>query len=273
MMCPLLDLLNHGPRAKVDYVITATHAALVLPVGAKAYEVGAEVLNVYGPALCNQILLSRYGFAIPWNPHDRVKEVVFHPPKRWTNDDLSWVVGWFGFAEGEAKVVRVKLSEGLRRKQREIPSELLRAASVLLLGVDYDEDTATCADKARAAKAVARALRQMWRSTGAVVACGRTPRRRRGEPAADSRLPRVARLPMPSAAPARAAAIYAVGRRRVLLDAARCAEMESEMAALAAKLELEGGASGAECSEPSPQPGDGADSASTTSEQRHGTAP
>merc|ERR1712136_297185 len=44
--------------------------------------------------------------------------------------------------------VKVRLPQGmLRRGMLETPVALLRAASILMLGRDYDEETASCADK------------------------------------------------------------------------------------------------------------------------------
>lgn len=255
-LCPLLDLLNHGIRAKVKYSVSDSSAELVLPHGAKAYEPGDEVFNVYGHNLGNETLLSRYGFAVSKNPHDRVKEVVFDLPSSSKPTDTQWLVAWFGFSEVEetgderSKVVRVRLLEGLRHRPAETNPELLRAASVLLLGKDYDQESATCIEKAAACRALARALRGMMRRAVGVApgaaACKTKLRHKLRRCSVLKRQLKATRkhptrpLPLPAREPARSAAIYAKSHRRILKDAAAWAQMEAEMAEIAAHIEAQG---------------------------------
>ncbi|CAE8613974.1 unnamed protein product [Polarella glacialis] len=279
-LCPFLDALNHNRKAQVEFVFSPHSAQILLASSAEGgYEAGDEVFMLYGAGLGNEGLLSRYGFSLPRNPHDRVEEVAFHLPPGTSPSAAAERLAALRAAlpavvatQAAPGLITVKLSEGLRRRVDETPVELLRAASLLASGRDYDDLEASCAEKRDAAKATAAALRGMLRGTAAGKAQPRSGlllalrRRRRtravlqaalksGQRKTSSRPPPP---PPPPAAGAtgRAAALYAWGRRRILRDAASCATTEAEMAQLAAQMHQGEGGEEQEAEEQSEQEGD-----------------
>ncbi|CAE8713418.1 unnamed protein product, partial [Polarella glacialis] len=279
-LCPFLDALNHNRKAQVEFVFSPHSAQILLASSAEGgYEAGDEVFMLYGAGLGNEALLSRYGFSLPRNPHDRVEEVAFHLPPGTSPSAAAERLAALRAAlpavvatQAAPGLITVKLSEGLRRRVDETSVELLRAASLLASGRDYDDLEASCAEKRDAAKATAAALRGMLRGTAAGKAQPRSGlllalrRRRRtravlqaalksGQRKTSSRPPPP---PPPPAAGAtgRAAALYAWGRRRILRDAASCATTEAEMAQLAAQMHQGEGGEEQEAEEQSEQEGD-----------------
>jgi len=256
-LCPVLDALNHRPAAEVEWRFGESSAAFVLPLSAAPYEAGDEVFNLYGPGLGNDRLLPEYGFALAGNPHDTVREVAFLLPGTEAHgrfQQLSAVAEAEGLeAELEGATVRVQLPQELRRGLLETPQALLRAASLLVLGRDYDEASASCADKRDAARGVAAALRRMLRGTAPLAGLARRAalakrrgRRKKGPGRLLRRKPRrgeaggEAEAPTPKTDAERSAASYARGQRRILREAIVCAEGEAEMAEMAAQMELGG---------------------------------
>lgn len=239
VMLPVLDLTNHNGKARVELCFTPTSAALELSADAPVCESGEQVFNSYGAAVNNEELLSRYGFALERNPHDRVQELRFRavPPRHL---ELLQKALPTARAQADGGVVRVVLSEGLDRKLDEIPVEFLRVSSLLVLGRDYEEEAASCEDKRDAALALATALRVMARRRSAAAWC----RWRRDRPMRAVRAQHRKRQLAAASGPAAAAARYAAGWRHVLRAAARVASGEAEMAELA--LQMEGGDPGDE---------------------------
>lgn len=230
---PAVDFTNHNGKAKVQLCFTSASAALELSCDAAAVEEGEQVFNSYGAAVTNEELISRYGFALERNSHDRIEELCFRavPPPHL---DLLQATLPAARARREGGTVRVSLSEGLRRKLDEVPVELLRISSLLVLGRDYDEETANCEDKRDAARSLAATLRAM-----ASLRCAASRRRWRRDRSiravrAQHRKRKLAKASGPSAA----AACYATGWRHVLRAVARLASGEADMAELTLQMEM-----------------------------------
>jgi len=249
VLCPLLDAFNHIPDAEVEWRFGESSALFLLPLSADAYEPGDEVFILYGAALGNDKLLSQYGFAVKNNQYDSVKDIVFEVPCVQVASKLQELrAANFVQAEEEASqkggaslaCIRITLAQGLCRGLSEVPEELLRAASFLVLGRDYHGADATCADRRDTSKAVAKALQRMQRKTHVAVVqpvrCPLKQRRYWGVRAGKPRR-RMSLVPLPSDWPALAAGLYARGYYQVLREAASCAQTESEMAELAAQME------------------------------------
>jgi len=232
---PAVDFTNHNGRAKVQLRFTAATAALELSCDAAAVEEGEQVFNSYGAAVTNEELISRYGFALERNPHDRIEELCFRAVP---SSHLALLRAALPAARSkrEGDTVRVSLSEGLRRKADEVPMELLRISSLLVLGRDFDEEAASCEDKRDAARSLAATLRAM-----ASPRCAASRRRwRRDKSIRAVRAQHWKRKLANASSSAAAAACYAAGWRHVLRSVARLASDEADMAELTLRMEQSG---------------------------------
>lgn len=260
ILCPVLDVFNHTHTAQIEWRFGERSAALVLPVCADAYEEGDEMFNLYGTDLGNAHLLMHYGFAVEGNPHDCVEEVAFDV----ASDVMAARLASLASSAvclpvtGVDCAVKVRLPQGmLRRGMLETPVALLRAASILMLGRDYDEETASCADKEEVCTIIARTLRRMSKQIGRSAGVPGSPASQRHRTWKAGRFAIATRsqircnaatrskrschrecVSMPTSGVQRAAAIYALSQRRILRFAAKCAADEAEMAKLAAQMDL-----------------------------------
>ena len=76
VLIPLLDELNHSPKARVSLQHDGEFVSLRNPC---AYNAGEEVYSDYGSDKSNEELLAMYGFALPSNPADAVS-ILLCPP-------------------------------------------------------------------------------------------------------------------------------------------------------------------------------------------------
>eukprot|EP00419_Tripos_fusus_P012807 CAMPEP_0172668926 /NCGR_PEP_ID=MMETSP1074-20121228/9363_1 /TAXON_ID=2916 /ORGANISM="Ceratium fusus, Strain PA161109" /LENGTH=503 /DNA_ID=CAMNT_0013485639 /DNA_START=62 /DNA_END=1570 /DNA_ORIENTATION=+ len=268
LMCPLLDAFNHSQDSAIECRSIDGLASLVLPQDAETLNAGMEVFISYGRRLNNSKLISLYGLAFPRNPNDSIDEISFE--FQTTADAATRAAKLLAAAiphvedvavpETRPTTVCVCLARGLRCGLSETPSELLRVASWLVLGEDFQVEEADCAGKQRAAAATAKVLRHMLRRTAPLVRLACHLRARRSKDAAvllRFRSPskrarwwphghpglafrgygRVVKLPW--SAKTKAAALYAHGQRKILREVANCANTEAEMAQIAGMMELQ----------------------------------
>lgn len=248
VLLPLVDIPNHSHEAEVQLTFGSDLEELALPAEATGYEPGDEIMNMYARTLGNEDLLSHYGFAIASNPHDSVRELLFRVPPKKVASRLS-VLQAARIAEVAAAealgggAVLVRLDRGLRVGQPETPTDLLRIASCLVLGRDYDDEAASSLTKQEVSFALSRSLRRMVRALAPPEALGLPARPRRDEARSQLRCrlwrgalrPRLRRAAaaVPGASPV---VLYARSFRRLLLRAAGRATNEGELAALAAMM-------------------------------------
>jgi len=267
LMCPLLDAFNHSQDSAMECRFVDGSACLVLPQHAETLKVGAEVFNSYGRQLSNSKLLSLYGLAFHRNPNDSIDEISFEFQTTSDAADRAAkllaatipLVEDVAVVETKPTTVGVRLARGLHAGLSETPSDLLRVASWLVLGEDFEMEEADCAAKQHTATALAKALRHMLRHTAPLVRLARYVRRTRhsrnaavplrlrgpskrgrwwphGHPGlAFGGYGRVVKLPW--SAKTRAAIVYACGQRKILREVADCAATEAEMAHIAGMME------------------------------------
>ncbi|KAF4554924.1 SET domain-containing protein 1 [Elsinoe fawcettii] len=77
VLVPVMDCLNHHPKAKIDWSFDPGRFGLSLHEGVSK---GSEIFNNYGPK-SNSELLMGYGFCIEGNPYDTVYETLKAPPR------------------------------------------------------------------------------------------------------------------------------------------------------------------------------------------------
>jgi hypothetical protein len=77
VLLPLMDILNHRPKAQVDWQPRNAFVGLQIR---EDFEAGEEVCNNYGPRDNGSLLLS-YGFIIPDNPFDHTLLSIRTPPQ------------------------------------------------------------------------------------------------------------------------------------------------------------------------------------------------
>mmetsp|Transcript_28423 Transcript_28423/g.51348 ORF Transcript_28423/g.51348 Transcript_28423/m.51348 type:complete len:456 (-) Transcript_28423:44-1411(-) len=247
LMLPFLDICNHFHKAGTKWRFGNSFAALTLPETSIGYEEGDEVFNLYGRGLGNSKLLMRYGFALKGNPHDCVDELLFEIKDDVLAERVA-VLRSSGAATLEvhqlSSCVRLRLLEGLRPRMPETPHEVLRIASLLCRGCDYNEAEADSVDKIAVSRAVAKAARGMLRRGCKQPSNLAMPRCRRGlallrslQKKLGSRKALQRRRPLPLAGPSRSAAIYARSWKSILRKVAACASCEAEMAQLAAQMD------------------------------------
>ncbi|CAJ1442473.1 unnamed protein product [Effrenium voratum] len=219
-MCPLLDSMNHSAHAEVEARYDIDFAGLWLP-DTGSYEAGEEVFHLYKGNADNATLLQNYGFSLMDNPFDCVEEL-------------------------ELPEAKLQLAEALTMDTQEAPEELLMLCAEAK-GRQYQADEASCRHKAKVCKWALKPLRQMLSRmqefpAGCAVLlnlrgtlgrfAGREAKRR-----AKARRPKAAALLLPFSGPARDAAIFALGRFRILRRAAAAVQESAEMAILAARME------------------------------------
>ncbi|CAK9055998.1 unnamed protein product [Durusdinium trenchii] len=246
-MCPLLDSMNHQPDAEVEARYGEETAGLWLPDTASPYEEGEEVFHLYKGQADNETLLLNYGFALPENPYDVVDHVIFPfegEAERWEALEAMPSV-WCR----RGRSVLLRLSEALTSQTLEVPTELLRAAA-LLRGWDYQEELASCRQKAKVCRWLLEALRHMLQSMAfqeegkldvALVNLSGTLGRFAAREAlrrAQARKPKAACCILPGhSSISRATAQYALGQFLILHKVAGIVQETATMAMLAARME------------------------------------
>ncbi|CAE7188092.1 SETD4 [Symbiodinium necroappetens] len=254
-LCPLLDSMNHRNDAEVEARFDQNGARLQLPTGAVGYQVGDEVHHLYQRNCSNSSLLLHYGFASFKNPNDSIRELKFNLIPGTVSQRLSVLNTTMPELEASSAgdVVCIHLTQGLTLQTTELPLQLLRAASLLRSGRDFEERHASCMDKARVCNWLTSALCKMLDQMQAFskgAGLGRFPamvllrRGRLGRFAFSERArqiqaarPTARVVVLPQSAASQAAAIYAITAYCILRKAAHVAEDSAEMALLAARME------------------------------------
>ncbi|CAE7579633.1 SETD4 [Symbiodinium natans] len=255
-LSPLLDSLNHRPDAEVEARFDQDGARLLLPAGAVGYEPGEEVLHLYQRDCENSRLLTHYGFSFFANTHDSVREVTFHLRPELVPQRLKAVSSAMPELEARSSgdAICIHLTQGLTLQTAETPLQLLRAASLLRSGRDFQEQQASCMEKARACRWISMALCKMLDGmeafskgakssrTSALVLLGRRGRLGRFALSEKARQLQEARpkakiITLPRSADSRATALYATTVYCILRKNADVAEQSAEMAILAARME------------------------------------
>lgn len=85
-MLPLVDILNHRPAVKVEWLARYSFVGLQV---LQPYEAGQELCNNYGPK-DNEVLLLSYGFTIQDNPFDHYVISINAPPDSPLSEVRKW---------------------------------------------------------------------------------------------------------------------------------------------------------------------------------------